>query len=91
MEQEADKDYAKDPFDLRGATAPILTDTIAGAFDEPTLEDFNFESILLADEWDSAAPEARLPSLNETDKGTLMLRWHYRLGHMPFNHMRASA
>ena len=91
LEQEADKDYAKDPFDLRGATAPILTDTIAGAFEEPTLEDFNFESILLADEWDSTAPEARLPSLNETDKRTLMLRWHYRLGHMPFNHMRASA
>ena len=87
---ERERKNEKDPFDLRGETAPLLAQTVAGAFEEPDLEDFNFESIL-TEEWDSTTPEARLPTLNETDKRTLMLRWHYRLGHMPFNHLKACA
>ncbi|CAJ1938910.1 unnamed protein product [Cylindrotheca closterium] len=82
----------KDPFDLHGTTAPSLAKTFVDNFEEPpaVLEDFNFES-LLTGEWDDTAPEATLPSLNETDKKTLLLRWHYRLGHMPFKHLKASA
>ena len=76
----------RDPFGLKKqleketASSDSPSDTVLPMdfrFDEP-LEDFD------------TAPHT-LRNLNETDKRTLMLRWHYRLGHMPFRHLRAMA
>ena len=72
-----------DPFQMKKAgPEPAL------AQGELLTEDLNFESILNDNEEDSTK---NLRNLNETDKRTLLLRWHYRLGHMPFKDLRAMA
>ena len=89
-EKQATAAVPEDPFDLRGSTAPTLRDTFVDTFQEPEIKEMNFDDILTG-EWDDTAIEANLPELTERDKKTLMLRWHYRLGHMPFKDLKATA
>ena len=76
----------RDPFGLKQKlTAPDnSTEPITEA---PLPMDFQFDDPM---EDFETAPHI-LRNLNETDKRTLMLRWHYRLGHMPFRHLKAMA
>lgn len=73
----------KDPFDLRRAVG--ITEQSTNERLSHSLEDFQFA------ETQGDVTPATLNTLNETDKRTLMLRWHYRLGHMPFKHLKAMA
>ena len=79
--QPADNRATQDPFRLK---QPLPN--AENQLNSIELEDFNFDSILLGDNTTKT-----LRDLNETDKKTLMLRWHYRLGHMPFKDLRAMA
>lgn len=75
----------KDPFGLKRAMGTETSHADSTA--TPELEDFHFDEVTT----DTQAPMEPLNTLNETDKRTLMLRWHYRLGHMSFKHLKAMA